>query len=243
MFIFMTEHTSVIIADIMTVLFITSLFAALQAFHNAVARYLYSLGREGVVSHQFSHTNRAGAPWAGSLAQTVIALVIVAGFALVGDAFGAAESMFGEQSVLFPVLTMFTWLTNTGAAGLVLLMSLTAFAVIGFFRKQPSSLSAWTTVIAPAVSGLLLAVMFLAILGNFPLMLGQEQPDLTTFILPGLIIVALIFGIVWALILRSNKPHLYAQIGHGTEPGAYGTEAIAIVGDSLAIRAEQLKPL
>ena len=37
MFVFMTEHTSVIVADIMTVLFITSLFAALQAFHNAVA--------------------------------------------------------------------------------------------------------------------------------------------------------------------------------------------------------------
>lgn len=230
MFVFMTEHTSVIVADIMTILFITSLFAALQAFHNAVARYLYSLGREGVVSHKFSHTTRAGAPWAGSVAQTVIALVIVAGFALAGDAFGAAESMFGETSFLFPVLTMFTWLTNTGAAGLVLLMSLTAFAVIGFFRKRPSKLSVWTTVIAPALSGVLLAAMFVAILANFPLMLGQEEPDLTTFLLPGMIIAALVIGIVWALVLRSKNPKLYSQIGHGTEPGAYGTAMIDVVG-------------
>ncbi|QIM17364.1 APC family permease [Leucobacter insecticola] len=230
MFVFMTEQTSVIIADIMTILFITSLFAALQAFHNAVARYLYSLGREGVMPHAFSHTSKSGAPWAGSVAQTIIAIIIVAGFALTGDAFGAADAMFGELSFLYPVLTMFTWLTNTGAAGLVLLMALTAFAVIGFFRKRPGGLSAWTTVVAPFVAGVLLAGMFVMILGNFPLMLGQEEPDATTFVLPGMIIAAFVIGLAWAYVLRVKKPHLYSQIGHGTEPGAYGTELIGVVG-------------
>ena len=224
-----TYLASVIIADIMTILFITSLFAALQAFHNAVARYLYSLGREGVVSHRFSHTSQSGAPWAGSVAQTVIAVVVVAAFALAGDAFGGAEAMFGELSFLYPVLTMFTWLTNTGAAGLVLLMALTAFAVIGFFRKRSSGLSAWTTVIAPLIAGLLLTAMFVMILGNFPLMLGQTEPDLTTFLLPGIVIAAFVIGLLWALVLRSQKPRLYAQIGHGTEPGAYGTEVVDVV--------------
>lgn len=229
MFVFMTEQTSVIVADIMTILFITSLFAALQAFHNAVARYLYSLGREGVVSHRFSHTSRSGAPWAGSVAQTIIAVVVVAAFALAGDAFGGAEALFGELSFLYPVLTMFTWLTNTGAAGLVLLMALTAFAVIGFFRKRSSELSAWTTIVAPSIAGLLLAAMFVMILGNFPLMLGQTEPDLTTFLLPGIVIAAFVIGIVWAFVLRQQRPRLYAQIGHGTEPGAYGTEVVDVV--------------
>nr|WP_209707125.1 APC family permease [Leucobacter exalbidus] len=229
MFIFMTEHTSVVVADIMTLLFITSLFAALQAFHNAVARYLYALGREGVMPSGFSRTSASGAPWAGSVAQTVIAAIVVAGFALAGDAFGAAESMFGELSFLYPVLTMFTWLTNTGAAGLVLLMGLTAFAVVGYFRKHPHNLSVWTTVIAPFVSGILLLVMFFMILGNFQLMLDQEVADATTFVLPGLIVAALIIGIVWGLALRRRKPAIYAQIGHGTEPGAYGTELIDVV--------------
>lgn len=229
MFVFMTEHTSVLIADIMTILFITSLFAALQAFHNAVARYLYSLGREGVLPGGFSRTTKAGAPWAGSIAQTVLAAAVVIGFAIAGDALGGAEAMFGEMSFLFPVLTMFTWLTNTGAAGLVLLMGLTAFAVVGYFRRDPRGLGVWTRVIAPIVSGALLLVMFVMILGNFQLMLGQEEPDATTFILPGLIIAALVIGIVWALVLRSRNPEVYRQIGHGTEPGAYGTELIEVV--------------
>lgn len=229
MFVFMTDQTSVILADIMTLLFITSLFAALQAFHNAVARYLYSLGREGVIPRGFSHTSRSGAPWTGSLTQTVIAIVVVGGFALVGDAFGAAEAMYGEMSFLYPVLTMFTWLTNTGAAGLVLLMALTAFAVIGFFRKDRRGLGVVTTVIAPALSGLALLAVFVMILGNFTLMLDQEEPNATTFILPGLIIAALVIGVIIGAVLRRTKPAVYARIGHGTEPGAYGTEAIDAV--------------
>jgi len=229
MFVFMTDQVGVIFADIMTLLFLTSLFAALQAFHNAVARYFFSLGREGVLPTWFSHTAKSGAPWAGSVAQTVIAVVVVAGFALAGDAFGAAETMFGEMAFLYPVLTMFTWLTNTGAAGLVLLMAIIAVAVICFFRRDNRGLSIWTTVIAPAASGLALLWVFVMILANFQLMLDQEQPDATTFILPGMILVAGVVGVIWALVLRSSKPEIYRQIGHGTEPGAYGTEVVDVV--------------
>ena len=229
MFVFMTEHTSVIIADIMTLLFITSLFAALQAFHNAVARYLYSLGRENVVPLWFSGTSRSGAPWAGSVTQTVLALVVVIGFALAGDAFGGAEAMFGEMAFLFPVLTMFTWLTNTGAAALVLLMGLTAFAVIGFFRKNSHGQSAWVRFIAPGVAGIVLLIMFVLIIGNFPMMLGTELSDPATFVLPGIVVVAFVVGLIWASSLRTRNPKVYSQIGHGTEPGAYGTELVDVV--------------
>jgi amino acid transporter len=228
MFVFMTEQSSVILADIMTLLFITSLFAALQAFHNAVARYLYSLGRENVVVSWFSSTTRSGAPWAGSMTQSILAAVVVVGFALAGDAFGGAEAMFGEMAFLFPVLTMFTWLTNTAAAGLVLLMGLTAFAVIGFFRKNSHDQTAWVRIIAPGVSGVVLLIMFVLIIMNFPMMLGTELSDPATFILPGLILLALVGGMVWASVLRSRNPKVYSQIGHGTEPGAYGTGLIEV---------------
>ena len=230
MFIFMGANTSVIIADIMTVLFITSLFAALQAFHNAVARYFYSLGREGVLPNQLSKTTAAGAPWVGSVTQTVLALVVVAGFAIAGDALGAAEDLFGDLAVLYPVLTMFNWLTNTGAAGLVLLMAISALSVIGFFKKNNRGLNPWVTTVAPAVSGIALLGVFVMILANFPLMLGQEKPDVTTFVLPGIVLFALLFGILWGLVLSSVKPEIYRQIGHGTEPGAYGTQVIDVVG-------------
>lgn len=227
MFVFMADHTSVIVADIMTLLFITSLFAALQAFHNAVARYLFALGREGVIPTRFSHTSKHGAPWFGSIAQTILATVAVIGFAVAGDAFGGAEAM-GAPAALYPVLTMFTWLTNTGAGGLVLLMGITAIAVFGFFRKDRRGLGPWTTVVAPLVSAAAMLAMFAMILGNFQVMLDQPEPDATTFILPALLILALVGGVIWGLVLKARKPDVYARVGHGSEPGASGTELIDV---------------
>lgn len=228
MFVFMTDHVGVLFSDIMTLLFLTSLFAAQQSFHNAVARYFFSLGREGVLPAWFGRTSRAGAPWAGSVAQTIIALVVVVGFALAADAFGGAAAL-GDAAFLYPVLTMFTWLTNTGAMGLVLLMAVIAAAVIGFFRKNRRGLSVWTTLVAPIVSGVALLWVFIMILMNFQLMLDQDEASASTFVLPGLIFAAGIIGIIWALVIKARKPAIYAQIGHGTEPGAYGTELVDVV--------------
>ncbi|MCB1274122.1 MAG: APC family permease [Leucobacter sp.] len=228
MFVFMGDHVSVIFVDIMNILFITSLFAALQSFHNAVARYFFSLGREGVLPGWFAHTSKHGAPWAGSAVQTTIALVVTIGFAIWG-ANGGADA-FGDMAFLFPVLTMFTWLTNTGAMGLVLLMAVIAAAVIGFFRRDNHGLGAWTTMIAPVISGLLLAWVFIMIIANFHVMMG-EDPSPSTYILPVIVILAGIIGIVWGSVLKSKKPDVYARIGHGTEPGAYGTEVIDVVDE------------
>ena len=231
MFVFMSDHVSVIFVDIMNILFLTSLFAALQSFHNAVARYFFSLGREGVLPAWFARTGESGAPWAGSLAQTVIALVVTAGFALAGGVFGG-EAALGEQGFLYPVLTMFTWLTNTGAMGLVMLMAVIAAAVIGFFARDRRGLSVWTTLVAPLVSGLLLAWVFVMIIANFHLQLGQEAPSASTYVLPIIVGLAGLAGVIWGLALRAKRPEVYARIGRGTEPGAYGTAVVDVVAES-----------
>ena len=44
--------------DSASLLFCTSLFAALLAFHNAVSRYGFALGREGVFPRVFARTSR-----------------------------------------------------------------------------------------------------------------------------------------------------------------------------------------
>ncbi|MBL3687513.1 APC family permease [Leucobacter zeae] len=227
MFVFMSDHVSVIFVDIMNILFLTSLFASLQSFHNAVARYFFSLGREGVLPGWFAGTSKHGAPWAGSVAQTSIALVVTIGFAIHGATGGAAA--LGEVGFLYPVLTMFTWLTNTGAMGLVLLMAVIAAAVIGFFRRDRRGLGMWTTLVAPLVSGALLAWVFIMIIANFHVQMGQEAPTAATYVLPIIVLVAGIIGIVWGRALKRRNPAVYQQIGHGTEPGAYGTELVDVV--------------
>lgn len=81
----LAEHTPAIAVHIVNALFITSLLAALIAFHNAAARYFFALGRTGVLPRFFGRTSSHGSsPIAGSLAQSALALVVVLVFAAVG---------------------------------------------------------------------------------------------------------------------------------------------------------------
>ena len=83
-------------ASVMGVLVITSLFAGLLAFQNASARYFFAMGRGGVLPASFARTNKAGAPSAGALLTSVIAGLVIVGFA-------AAN--------LDPILNLFYWMS------------------------------------------------------------------------------------------------------------------------------------
>lgn len=210
MFGFLSDHAGVLLADLARLLFVTSLFAALVSFHNAAARYFFSLGREQVLPLKLGAVRRhSGAPYAGSIAQTVIAVVVTVAFAIAGTG-----SSLGD---LYPVLTMFTWLTNDGAMGLVLLMTVVSLAVIGFFRKNRHDAGIWTRAIAPALGFVLLAVIFVLIVVNFNVLLGQNETNALTFILPATVIVPGLAGIAWAFRLRRSNPAVYRRIGHGEE--------------------------
>ncbi|WP_258045843.1 APC family permease [Leifsonia shinshuensis] len=217
-FSFLESNVGVLISDIAQVLFITSLFASLVSFHNAVARYFFSLGREGVLPSWLARVRaHSRAPWAGSLAQTVLALVVIAAFALASVGWVPPK---GAPAILFPVLTLFSWLTNTGALGLVLLMAIVSFAVIGFFRRSHHGLGAWQRVVAPVVSGLGLTAVFVLIVVYFNTLLTSDPtapPSATTFLLPAIVILSGVIGVVWGYVLKRRNPRVYAQIGHGTE--------------------------
>ena len=205
-FVFLGEHAPGWFVDLSNLLFITSLLAALVAFHNVVARYFFALGREGVLPAGLSRINpRSQAPVAGSLTQSALALVLLGVFAVAGAGH--------EYGPLFPVLTMFTWLTNLGAFGLVLLMALTSFAVLGYFRRRPHGHGPWTRVVAPAVAGVALAVLFGLIVANFDVLIGLEEASILGWLLPAIAVVPGLAGIVWAFRLRALRPEVYARIG------------------------------
>ncbi|WP_158256135.1 APC family permease [Corynebacterium sp. 13CS0277] len=118
--------------------FVTSLFAALFAFHNAVARYTLVLGREGVLPEWFSRTHpTTHAPMTGSLSQSLVAVLFILGFATVGEV--------THQGPEFPVLTMFSWMTNGGAFGIVFLLLVTSVAVGMYFRRARAAFLAGST--------------------------------------------------------------------------------------------------
>ncbi|GER23156.1 amino acid permease [Zafaria cholistanensis] len=213
LFVFLSEHTPQWFVDLSALLFITSLLASLVAFHNVVARYFFALGREGVLPAVLARTNpRTQAPAAGSLAQSGIALVVLAVFA----AAGAGH----EYGPLFPVLTLFTWLTNMGAFGLVLLMALTSMAVVGYFRRHRHGHGPWTRAVAPALAAAALTVLLGMIAVNFDVLIGLEEPGVLGWLLPTIVVAAGVIGTAWARSIARTRPEVYAGIGRGGEADA-----------------------
>jgi len=182
----------------MRILFVTSLFAALLAFHNAVARYFFALGREGLLPLCLGRTHDSHqSPHFGSAVQSVLALVMVVLFALAG---------------LDPVLAMFSWLTNLGALAVMALMTLTSLAVVLFFRRNPGLESGWLRIrLVPTLAGLMLAVMTGLAVVNFDLLTGASSA--LALALPASLLVAAAVGAVMAARLRRVAPAFYAELG------------------------------
>lgn len=187
---------------IMNVLFVTSLFAGVLAFHNGVARYLYVAGRERLlpasigVTHPVYHS-----PHAGSVIQTITAALVVALFAATGQD---------------PVLALFSWLTNVGTLAVMVLMAFTAFAIVAFFNRNPGLESnALVTKIIPVVTGVILIAVIIAIAVNFGDLAGAT--GLLAVFLPGLVVIAGVIGLALAAMLKSGRPLEFARLGAGQE--------------------------
>ncbi|GAA3860197.1 APC family permease [Streptomyces lacrimifluminis] len=196
--------------DILHVLFVTGMFAALLSFHNVVARYAFAMGREGLLPATFGRTTGAsGAPGTGSLLQTVVAVVVVAAFAISDD------GPVGDPTT--PVLKLFTWFGNIGALGVIVLMAAASLSVIVFFaRRGAVGAQAWRLVTS-ALAGIALLVIAGYTIKDFDILVGTGPDSALNWVLPGIIGAAVVLGLVQGLVLRSRKPEVHARIGLGNE--------------------------
>ena len=147
-------------ASVMGVLVITSLFAGLLAFQNASARYFFAMGRGGVLPATFARTNKAGAPAAGAILTSVIAGLVIVGFA-------AAN--------LDPILNLFFWMSATTVIALILVEVLVSIAVVRYFMKNGGA-NIWQAKIAPIASIVLLVFGEYLLMSRFNLLSGTV-PD------------------------------------------------------------------
>ena len=134
------------------ILLVTSLLAGIIAFHNGINRYLHSLALRGSMPGVVARTNRHRAPAVAARIQTVIALVLVAPFALLA---------------LDPVLTLFSWFSGLAVAALLVLYMLSSLAVVGYFRRERVAGQYWQTLVAPVLATVLLAWVLYLVVSNF----------------------------------------------------------------------------
>jgi amino acid transporter len=198
MFILSERYVGVWHSQVMGLLLITSVFAALLAFHNAAARYFYVLGREGLLPAHLGQTHgEHQSPHLGSVLQTVLAFVVLGIFILAGKD---------------PFLAVFAWLTNLATLSVITLMALVSFAVIAFFRKRPElSPSSFKTLVAPLVAGVLLGIIALLVVKNFPILTGADNA--IAYFLVALVPIFAAVGAFVANQLKNQSGARFAELG------------------------------
>jgi amino acid transporter len=190
------DYTPSWVPTLMGWLFISSVFAAVSAFHNYIARYTYVAGREGLLPGSLGVTHDVfQSPHMGSIVQTLCAVIVVALFAILG---------------LDPILNLFTWISQLGTLGVIGMMCLTSVAVIAYFIRNPGG-NVFSTKIAPAVAALAMAYLFFRIFTHFTDLTGAVGA--LGWILPSLIPLAFIAGLLLASRLKNADPARYAKLG------------------------------
>ncbi|MFF3611397.1 APC family permease [Streptomyces sp. NPDC002580] len=174
--------------DVLPVLLATSLFAGILAFHNSANRYLFSLGREGLLPRGLTALNKRHSPWVAGLTQTALAVLLVMPFALMGKD---------------PVLTLFSWFSGVAVLGMMLLYFLTSVSVVVYFRRTGADTRPWNTLIAPSLGALGIAGGIWLIVANFTTLIGGDAT--TALWLEAAVPVILAAGVVAARVTRDRR--------------------------------------
>ncbi len=165
-----TDYVGGWMATVMSVLVLSSLFAGLLAFQNAAGRYVFALGRGGVLPRGLGAVNSQGAPQRASLTTSIITGAVILIFTLFQ---------------LEPILNMFYWFSGLAVVAIVLIEALVCVAVVVFFRRNKGEEGIFTTVIAPVLAFIGLAIGEYLLMSRFGLLAGTTaegvDPSVTSW--------------------------------------------------------------
>ncbi|MBY0318419.1 MAG: APC family permease [Reyranella sp.] len=177
---------------LMEVLLAVSLFACALSFHNTLNRYLFALGREGVLWRGFARTHRRyHSPLASGVVQIASAMAIVLAFAIAGSD---------------PYAVVFDWMSTFGSLGILLLQVMVSLAVVAFFWRDGRDLNVWRRLIAPGLSAAGLTICIVLMVANLDLVSGSQSLVVRSF--PA---VLLLIGVMGAGLSVWLRPRIGSQ--------------------------------
>lgn len=193
--------------ELMFVLILTSSFACSMAFHNTAARYMYSLGREGILPAAVAETHdHHKSPHKASAVQTVLAAAWVLIFAVMNGFDDPTAQAYLGVYTLFAVL---------GTGLLLVIQAIVSLAIFNWFRKNGGG-SVFTTTIAPLFSCLVQLYLVYLLVDNLATFAGTSA---FANAIPMIMGAILIVGLAWGFFLKAAKPAAYANIGHMVNDG------------------------
>lgn len=181
---------------VMEVLIVTSIIASLLAFHNAITRYTRAIADEGMLPAVLGAVHpRTRAPYVAGIVQTVLAVVVVTGFAMAG-----AD----------PYTQLLIWVNTPGVLGIILLQVAAAISVPMYFRRTPNDEGPWRTRVAPIVSAAAMAMALYLTVTHLELLTAASAGVNLVLVLSVVAVCAA--GVGWALWLRGNRPAVYQAV-------------------------------
>lgn len=184
-------------------LMITGSLACGMAFHNCAARYMYALGREGVLpslKRTIGRTHAShGSPHIAGLVQTIISAVLLLAF------WAAHKDPYTGTYVLLAIL---------GTMAILVVQAVCSFAVLAYFRKNhPESRHWFRTFTAPLIGGVAMLAVVVLLVSNMGVAAGPESDSLVLRSTPWLVALIAAAGIGYATYLKHRAPERYALLG------------------------------
>lgn len=183
-----------------SVLLVTSYLASMLSLQNILSRYTHSLAVDGIFPRSLAAVHpKHGSPARAALVVGGVLAAVVLVLALSG----------GDENALY-----------AGAAGvafygMILLLTLTAIAIIVYFRRNPDKGGIWRTLVAPFIALLGIGFALLTATFNMDLLVVGDPVLLGTLL--AIPYVLLVGGFIAALALRKTRPETYNRIGRAVE--------------------------
>lgn len=174
-----TQYVGQLSTEVMKLLVVSSVFAVLLSFHNALSRYLFALARSHFVPKPLNRVHPKNAsPYVASMTLS-IAIVLVVGVFMVANS--------------DPIQHLYMWMVGLGTLAILVLQTLGAAAVVGFTVKTKKC-GSWQGVIAPTLGGGGLALAVFLAVSNFGELTGTKE-GLAPY-LPWLVLIAAVLGLL-----------------------------------------------
>lgn len=189
--------TAQIMNDIVAALACFSVFASMLSIHNVAARYLFSLGQDGVIPKAFGKVHpKHHSPHVAATVVGCFWLAMLIIFAASGK----------PSDYLYPLFS------GSGVFLTLLVILLAGIAVPAYFIKNPQfRFSKVVTLGAPIIGIIGLAFIVYMAVVNFGELLGSTGIVTVIFFIG--IIVYILAAYCYAVYLQKKRPEVFAKIG------------------------------
>lgn len=176
-------------------LLVTSYLAGAISQQSILSRYLHSLGADGVLPRFVGAVHgRHGSPYVANIVTTIILVL-----------------MFLPWVTQEAPTTPLAVLSAAGLVALFVVLALASVGVLVYFRRAEGPRRVWSTVMAPAVSGLLLIGAVVLAMRNFDVLSGDSGAISVTLLSVG--VGTAVAGVTAAGLFHRWRPEVYRRIG------------------------------